>query len=168
MQYHHENVAIVTAPIAAVFAFLDDPHHLVAHMSKGSWMMGGGGIDAALDEGRGQSVGSHIKLSGRAFGLTVYLDEVVVKREVPRLKAWSTIGAHRLLVIGAYAIGFELTPRGADTSVRIYIDYDLPERNAWLGRLLGSFYARLCVDKMLNDTRREFAEPPRRLAPSAT
>jgi hypothetical protein len=161
MQFHYHNEAVIHAPLGAVFAFLDDPQHLTAHMdkAKGSWMMGGGGITATLDEGRGQRVGSHIKLNGRAFGLGVYLDEVIVQRDPPYFKRWQTVGDHRLLVIGDYVLGFELSSQGNGTRANIYIDYDYPKRNAWLGYLLGAFYARLCVDKMLNDTRQAFASP---------
>ena len=156
MQFHHDNVADIAAPMSAVFGFLDDPQHLTAHMGKGSWMMGGGGMTTAVDEGRGQAPGSHIRLSGTAFGLSVYLDEVIEKREPGRSKRWRTVGPNRLLVIGDYAMGFELTPRGEHTQARVYIDYDLPRQQAWLGKLLGSYYARLCVDKMLRDAQAHF------------
>jgi hypothetical protein len=156
MQHRYENQAFVAAPASAVFAFLDDPSHLTSHMSKSSWMMGGGAMSTTTDEGKGQSIGSHIRLNGRAFGLSVYLDEVISRREPPRLKEWRTVGPHRLLVVGDYIMGFELKAFGQQTQIKIYIDYDLPQRHAWLGKLLGSFYARLCVDKMLRDARRYF------------
>ena len=39
---HFEASAFVTAPVDSVFAYVDDPAQLSAHMGKSSWMMGGG------------------------------------------------------------------------------------------------------------------------------
>jgi hypothetical protein len=117
----------------------------------------------SADEGGGQKVGSHIRLDGTAFGLRVFLDEVVTKREPPLEKQWQTVGAHRLLVIGDYTMGLNLEPAGVHSKLRIFIDYDLPRENAWLGTLFAGLYAKWCVGMMLNDARAHFAHAePRR------
>ena len=40
--------------------------------------------------------------------------------------------------------GFEITPAGNGSWLRVFIDYTLPERapTRWLGRLFGRYYAR--------------------------
>lgn len=73
--------------------------------------MGGGRMETMVDEGRGQKIGSHIRLSGKAFGISVALDEVVTRYEPPRFKTWETVGTPKLLVIGHYRMGIEITPR---------------------------------------------------------
>lgn len=115
-------------------------------------MIGGGRMTTSIDEGNGQKVGSHIQMSGRVVGVTLFLDEVVTRREPPRLKVWKTVGNLKLLVIGHYEMGFELEPQGKQSWLRVYIDYDLPTKSAWLGRLLGGTYARWCVQQMIRDT----------------
>ena len=125
--HHHEETTVIAASPAEVFAYLDDPTRLARHMGKSSWIMGGGRMDVSVDEGEGQKVGSHIRLDGTAFGLRVFLDEVVTKREPPLEKQWQTVGAQRLLVIGDYTMGLNLEPAGVHSKLRIFIDYDLPE-----------------------------------------
>jgi carbon monoxide dehydrogenase subunit G len=156
---HHEETTTVMATPADVFAYLDDPARLTSHMGKSSWMMGGGRMDVSVDQGKGQTTGSHIRLDGTAFGLRVFLDEVVTKREPPFEKQWQTAGAHRLLVIGDYTMGLKVEPAGAQSKLRIFIHYELPRENAWLGTLFAGFYAKSCVGMMLNDARAHFAEP---------
>lgn len=118
--------------------------------------MGGGKMDVSVDEGRGQQVGSHIRLSGVAFGITLFLDEVVTRHEPPRIKTWETVGDLKLLVIGHYGMGIEIIPQGPDTSMCVFIDYSMPDKNVWLGRLFGRMYAKWCVAQMLNGAREYF------------
>lgn len=154
---HAEASARINAPIERVFAYLNDHARLSSHMSQSSWMMGGGRMDVSVDEGRGQRVGSHIRLSGKAFGLPIQLDEVVTRYEPPRIKAWETVGAPQLWVIGYYRMQVELTPDAEHALLRVAIDYDLPSRRIWLGRLFGRTYARWCVQQMLHDARKHFS-----------
>jgi hypothetical protein len=165
---HRERDQFVAAAPEEVFAFVDDHARFSSHMSESSWMMGGGRMSVELDEARGQAEGSHIRLSGRVFGVRLYLDEVVTRRTPPTDKVWATVGAPRLLVIGAYEMGVQITPEDGGSHVRVFIDYELPKGWAtyWLGRLFGGFYAKWCVDQMLRGAARAF--PPGRQAPSGT
>jgi hypothetical protein len=153
----------------AVFDFLDDHQRLASHMSKRSWMMAGGRMDTILDDAHGRQVGSRIIVRGRVFGFLLSLGERVIERVPPSRKAWETEGEPRLLVVGAYRMGFELSP-GTLTAARVWIDYDLPSRGVsrWIGVLLGSWYAKWCVRRMLGDVQRTFvvsqASPDKQLA----
>ena len=164
---HHERDQFVAAAPEEVFAFVDDHARFSSHMSESSWMMGGGRMSVELDEARGQAEGSHIRLSGRVFGIRLYLDEVVTRRDPPTGKAWATVGAPRLLVIGEYEMGVRITPEAGGSRVRVLINYELPKGWAtyWLGRLFGRFYAKWCVDQMLTGAARAF--PPGRMAVAA-
>ena len=142
-----------------VFALIDDHERLASHMTQSSWRMGGGRMKTILDEGRGQRVGSHIRVSGHVLGLELSLDEVVTEREPPIRKVWETVGAPRLLVICPYRIGFEVTPRESGSLLRVFIDYALPSPWAerWLGRAFGGYYAHWCTQSMVTDAVRQFA-----------
>lgn len=156
-EQHFEASALIAAPPAAVFAYIDDPARLAGHMTTSSWMMGGGSMTVQMDAARGQAPGSRITMTGRAFGLTLSLDEVIEHREPPTRKVWHTIGSPQLVVIGGYRMGCELGAGLGGTKLRVFIDYDLPARQRWLGQLLGRGYARWCTERMLQDTRSHFA-----------
>jgi hypothetical protein len=158
MSRHREASAAIPAAAEALFEWLDDPARLGGHMSESSPMMGGGRMGYIFDAARGQSVGSVIRMDGQAFGLSLSLEEVVVERTPPRRKVWRTIGHPRLIIIGAYEMGFEITPQDdLKAELRIWIDYELPERG--LGRRtprLAGLYARWCVRQMVADAARHF------------
>jgi hypothetical protein len=86
MERNYERTLVISATIHDVFAFVDDHSKLSSHMGQSSWMMGGGRMSTEVDAGEGRAVGSHIRLAGRVFGLRVFLDEVVVKRDPPQAK----------------------------------------------------------------------------------
>src|SRR3989344_5777268 len=155
---HYEDSMLIPAPAEELFAYIDDHTRFSSHMSQSSWMMGGGHMDVSVDEGRGQKAGSHIRLSGTAFGIKLFLDEVVMPHEPPRIKTWETVGNLKLLVVGHYRMGIEITPRGPGSLMRVYIDYDLPTPNAWLGRLFGGMYATWCVGQMIKGAEGQFKE----------
>ena len=154
MQHYDESKQIAASP-SEIFALIDDHARLSSHMSKPSWMTGGGRMEVTVDEGHGQKVGSHIKLSGKAFGVDVYLDEVVTLHERPRRKAWETVGEPRLIIVGKYAMAFDIAPRGAGSILNVSIDYEVPQ--TLLGRLFAASYARWCVRRMLGDAADHFA-----------
>ena len=157
---HEEHSAPINASAERVFDQLDDQTRLTEHMSKRSWKMGWGKMETVLDAQQGRSVGSHIVLRGRVFGIRLYLDEVVTVREPPLTKTWETIGEPRLLVIGPYRMGFDLTPNDTTAQLRVAIDYDLPTKgiSRVLGRLFGRSYAQWCTRQMVRDAQHSFAK----------
>ncbi len=158
LPFHCESSGLVKSPVAQVFAHIDDPMRLSSHMAESSWKLGGGRMETELDEGRGQKVGSRIRLSGRVFGVTLSVEEIVVERNAPHRKVWATTGAPKLLVIGDYRMGFELKPQGKGSMLRVFIDYALPQRipARWLGRLFGRYYAKWCTQQMADDAVKHF------------
>ena len=158
LTHHFEEVRETAAAPDALFARLDDPASLASHMTGSSWMMGGGRMAFLLDEQHGKAIGSHIIMTGSAFGLSLRVDEVVVEHEPPHRKRWRTVGAQQLLIIGGYEMGFEIEPLPSGSRLRVWIDYALP--GSFPGRLLGTlfagFYARWCVDRMVGDAARTF------------
>ena len=116
-------------------------------------------MQTELDEGRGQKIGSRIRIAGRVFGIELSVEETVTERNPPHRKVWETNGAPRLLVIGHYRMGFELSPHGDGSMLRVFIAYALPERvpARWLGRLFGGYYASWCTQQMVDDAVKHFA-----------
>ena len=159
LSLHYEAHGRVAAPAAEVFAHLDDHKRLGSHMSKSSWQMGGGSMQFELDDKQGQAIGSRIRLSGRILGTSLSVDEVVTEREPPARKVWETTGTPNLMVIGPYRLGFEVRPDADRSTVRIFIDYSLPQTGSArvLGRLFGGWYAKWCVRQMLDDVTAHFA-----------
>jgi len=150
---HYEESVLIRGPAEQVFSYVDDHSRFSAHMSQSSWMMGGGRMKIEVDEGRGQAVGSHIRLSGRVLGINLSVDELVMNREPPRRKMWETVGTPKLLVIGNYRMGLEINDERDKSRLRIFIDYELPTKAStrWLGYLFGSTYAKWCVRQMIQD-----------------
>ena len=156
--FHHESSGPAHAPVEQVFAFLDDPKALAAHMGESSMMMLGSHMSINVDAGGGRVIGSKARMQGRMLGVRPSLEEVITKRQVPAMKVWETIGTPKLLVISHYRMGFELTRNGASSRVRVFIDYSLPSKppGSWLGHLLGAVYARWCTKQMVMGATRHF------------
>lgn len=153
---HDECTVFVAGFPEEVFAFADDHSKFSAHMSGSSWMMLGSKMTTATDAERGQNVGSHITMTGNVLGIQLSLDEVVVERIPPWEKAWETVGTPRLLVIGAYRMGFRVLRHDRGAVLTVFIDYDLPANLRWLGSLFGRMYARWCVKQMAVGVERHF------------
>jgi len=157
-RFHREATATLAAPVEVVFALLDDPSRIGAHMGRRSAMMAGALMRTETDARHGQAVGSVIRMTGRVLGVNLTLEEAVVERVPPRRKAWETLGEPRLLVIGRYRMGFDLAPQAGGAGLRVWIDYDLPAHGVprWLGGLLGHVYADWCVRQMVREAAQAF------------
>ena len=153
MLLHDESIGVVNAPPGVLFQHLDDPRRLAGHMSRSSAMMLGSRMTIELDETAGRAAGSKIRLVGRVVGIPIALEEVISEHMPPHRKVWQTIGTPRLLVLSHYTMGFEITPQGSVSHLRVFIDYGLPARGVprLLGRLLGPRYARWCTEQMVHD-----------------
>ncbi len=153
MPRHYEESIVVDSSPEELFVFVDNHKQFSSHMGKSSWMMGGGHMETTVDAGNGQKAGSHICMSGTAFGMKLFLDEVVTQYEPPYKKAWETVGSPELIVIGHYGMGFEIKPQNTGSTLRIFIDYELPTKNVWLGILFGDIFAKWCVHQMVEGAR---------------
>jgi hypothetical protein len=160
--HHSESAAVVPTSPENLFAFVDDHRRLSSHMSQSSWKMGGGKMEMDVDDGGGKRLGSKMRLAGRVFGIRLWVEETIVDREPPFSKAWETTGQPRLLVIGDYRMGFNITPQGNGALLRVFIEYTLPFSVPayWLGRLLGKYYARWCTRQMVDDAVKHFTMMP--------
>ncbi len=131
-------------------------------MSNASWMMMGSKMDISTDNKHGKEIGSHIYLKGSILGIRLSIDEVVTEHKPPLTKSWKTVKVKNLFVVGHYSMKLEIFPQEQHSLFRVSIDYTLPDKNRWLGLLLGDWYARWCVQQMINDTRDYFLKNERR------
>jgi hypothetical protein len=156
---HFETSGFVPVAPVEIFEHLDDHTQLTAHMSGSSWMMGGGKMETSFDGQAGKSIGSRIGLTGRVFGVELSVEEVITEREPPYRKTWETVGTPKLLVIEHYRLGFDITPKGVGSMLRVSIDYALPRKGLTRlgGLFLGAYYAKWCARQMLADTLARFA-----------
>ncbi len=115
-------------------------------------------METWVDQDNGQKVGSHIRMSGTAFGIRLSLDEVVTRYEPSLAKTWQTVGNPKLIVIGRYQMGIEITPQGNESRLRVFIDYKMPQKHTWLGKLFGNMYARWCVKQMIQGSYQYFSK----------
>jgi hypothetical protein len=80
-------------------------------------MMLGSRMDFHADAGGTRSVGSRFGFTGTIVGIPLAVEEIVVEREPPRTKSWSTVGERKLWVIehspppikGRYSRGSSIT-----------------------------------------------------------
>lgn len=158
LPFHFDSCARLDASAETIFSHLDDQKRLSAHMNQSSWMMAGSRMSIELDALQGRATGSKIRLSGRVLGIPLALEEVVTEYNPPLRKVWETVGTPRLLVIGHYRMGLEITPQGSCSELRIFIDYALRESAParWLGKMFGSLYARWCTRRMVTDAEKHF------------
>lgn len=156
MPLHEEVVVELPADQERVFDFLDDPSNIAGHMAQRSWMTVGGRMAMHVDAGGGRAVGSRMRLEGRVLGMPLSVNTVVVERDRPARKAWQTVGAPRLLVIGPYRMSLDVRPAGTRTRVVIGIDYAAPEPRGIAPQGVTRAYARWCVARMAADATRAF------------
>ena len=158
--FHQRSEVDIDADVGSVFAFLDDHRRLAGHMQKPSLWMAGATMKVETDELLGQAVGSLIRMSGRVLGLTLAVEEVVTERVPPWRKTWETRGVPRLLVVGAYRMGFVVSPRDSRSRLGVFIDYQLPAEglSRGVGLIAGRTYASWCTRQMATDAAAALAE----------
>jgi len=152
---HFEESSFVGAPAQIVYDYIDDHSRFYSHVIKFSRILGGR-MNLRLDDSGGRSVGSRIRLSGKFLGKSLSLEEVITRREPPRVKAWETVGVPKFLVVGQYQMSIRIEPSGNGSILRVAIDYDPPANSGWLRLLFSRFYMKLCAKEMVKATRGHF------------
>ena len=155
---HYEESLSIPAEPKEIYTFANDHKNFSSHMNKSTLMMGGASMETEVDEGKGQKIGSHIKMQGKVFGFNLFLDEVITKYTPPYRKEWETVGEINLLVIDHYKLGFDITPEQKHSVIKVFIDYKLPKSKfgLLLGFLFGGIYAKWCVRQMIKGVDEHF------------
>lgn len=156
---HYAATAVIAASQQTVFDHLDDHKRLASHMTQPSGIMAGARFSFSMDSAKGKAVGSRIAMSGKLLGFNMFVAETVVERDPPNRKVWQTDPEPKLLIIGNYRMGFEVSPRKAGSLLCVFIDYDLPAMPvATLLEPLTGFYAKWCVNRMAADAQSYFCK----------
>lgn len=160
MLRHYEESVFVPASPQDIFSYADNFHNFSSHMNKSSWMMGGGKMETKTDDGKGQRIGSHVRMGGKVFGVSLSLDEAITIHEPPIYKEWQTVEKINLLVIDHYKLGFKIKAEKDGSKMTVFIDYNLPQSaKTWLlGLFLGDMYAKWCVQQMINGVKNHFVK----------
>lgn len=148
---HEESSALIGALPEVLFAQLDDPARLGRHMAKPSLMMLGGAMTYELDDAKGQAVGSRIRMSGRAAGIEVFVEERVTARDPPWRKTWETVGRPRLVVMDWYRMGFTLSAEAKGTRLVAFIDFRPSGWPPLVAQPIARAYAGWCLSQILRD-----------------
>lgn len=156
MTCHEERKALIAAPPAVLFDYLDDPARFGRHMTKPSLMMMGGSMSYALDSAGGRALGSKITMTGSMLGLKLAVDEVVITHAPPREKVWATVGSPRLIVLRGYRMGFRIAQHERGSNLVSFIDYAPSPGLGWLARA----YARWCIARIIRDAETNFDTQP--------
>jgi len=152
---HEERSTLIGASPEVIFARLDDPARLGRHMAKPSLMMLGGAMTYELDKAKGQAVGSLIRMSGRAAGIKLSVEERVTERDPPWRKTWETVDRPRLAVMDWYRMGFTLSSEAEGTRLVAFIDYRPSGWPLLVGLPIARAYAGWCLGQILRDAELE-------------
>lgn len=94
--FHNETAVLAHAPADLVFAYLDDPKSLAAHMGESSIMRMGSRLSMDVDAAGGRMIGSKVGMQGSMIGIPISLEEMITWRHVPGKNVWETIGTQKL------------------------------------------------------------------------
>lgn len=152
-------VILVSASPEQVFAFLDDPRKVGAHMQGG-----GMGVKLRLEtlSENFTGVGATHRWHGKAVGLKIDYTTVVEKWTMNKERASHTIGIPRMVIMSGFNMRWTLVPGNGGTRIEIDFEYSLPK--SWvgraLGRLLGRRYGDWCLNMILADAVRALGGVP--------
>lgn len=160
---HYEESIFIPAPVQAVFDYADNHANYYSHVIKFA-RIAGGRMDLQMDERNGQSVGSHIRLSGKVLGKSLSLEEVVTRREPPHTKTWETVGIPNFLIVGQYQYNVQIEPQANGSRLSVSFDFSPPQASGWLRLWFSRVYSRLCAREMVKVARDYFyAASPKRM-----
>ena len=127
-------------------------------MNKSSWMMAGSKMEIETDLDSGRKIGSEIILKGKMMGVSLFVKERICSRNPPYSKSWETVGPQKMIILDQYRMGFEITPDGSKTKLRVFIDYSIPSSGVShiLGKISAHFYAKWCTEMMVRDAKDAF------------
>ena len=151
----YEEGVLVPAGVQDVFDYVDDHFKYYSHVIKFARIVGGR-MALQADDGGGRSVGSHIRLSGSVLGAALSLEEVVTRREPPRIKEWETVGVPKFLIVGQYRYRVDIEPQDGGSLLKVSFDFSPPGSAGRVRLFLSRRYARTCAREMARITRDHF------------
>lgn len=154
---HYRESIVIPATVQDVFDYVDDQAKYYSHV-LGFTRLLGGTMDLQADQGHGQAIDSHIRLTGKVLGASLSLEEKVTQREPPHSKSWETVGTPSFLIVGHYRYGVHVRPLGGGAVLDISFDFSPPTGSGPVRLLLSRIYGRICAREMATSTRNHFTK----------
>ena len=151
--------AIIPAEPDNVFDFMDDYSKTGMHMTESSTMMMGSKLKLEQLSPNAIGVGATYRWFGKMMGMTIDFTQTVSQWVQGVEKEWKTNGDAKIIIMGWYRMYWKLKPVDGGTLATIGIDYTAPPQ--WYFKVLsfffGGVYSRWCLNSMLRDTKKAFA-----------
>jgi len=138
-----------------VFDALDDLSVTGMHMTQSSMAMMGGKMHLEFLSKHIRGLYTRYRWTGKALWMNLDFTVEVTKWVDGKEKIWKTVGPANLIIYRWFQMRLKVSPTAGDSSIAtLSITYKKP-RGMLLQLvcfLLGDWYAKWCLNKMLNDT----------------
>lgn len=152
---HYQESLFIPASVEDVFDYADEHANYYSHVIKFARLLGGR-MNLEMDEGRGKSVGSRIRVSGKILGKSLSLEEVITSRQAPFGKAWESVGNPAFLIVGQYRYEIQIKRQASGSMLSVVFDSNPPEASGWLRQWFSQVYSKACAREMAKSTRNYF------------
>jgi hypothetical protein len=156
-----ESIEIKAQP-SEVFKHVDNINNTGTHMSKSNMPMMGGSLKTEILSKNEIGPGATYRMYGKVMGMDIDFTETVTKWIENQERVWETIGDPKLLIMGGYAMNFNVRPSNWGTRLTFGIKYSYPKSAFWkfIAFLLGDWYAKWCLKNMAKDVKRALEKKP--------
>lgn len=150
-----ERIIEITGKPDSVFAFMDDIRNTGKHMTETSNAMMGNKLGIQWLSENKVGLGTKYRWTGKVVGMKMDFTVKVSKWIEGKEKVWGTTGDAKMIVIDWFEMYLVTTPNeNGKTYARLGIYYTR-HKGLW-GFLLGKWYSKWCVKRMLKDTKKHF------------
>lgn len=150
------------APADVVFDRLDDLGVTGMHMTKSSIPMMGGKMDLQFLSSQKRGLNTRYRWTGKVMWMPIDFVVEVTKWVPGKEKSWETVGPAKLIIYSWFKMNLKASPRqGNSSKALLTITYEKPRQvlPRFLCFLLGDWYAKWCINNMLDDTRKIITKP---------
>jgi hypothetical protein len=154
-QHSVQEIVLLRALPARVFAWIDDPANTGLHMSRPSFAMLGGALRVEQLSRNSTGVGATYRSWGHVLGVPIDFTTTCTAWLPGREKVLQTTGESRLVVIRDFRMTSTMTPLDGGTRLALALAYNPPAGTfgRLLGRALAAPYVRWCLRRMAHDAR---------------
>jgi hypothetical protein len=142
-----------------VFACIDDLGVAGMHMTKSSMPMMGGKMDVEFLTAYKSGLHTRYRWTGKVLWWELDFTVEVTKWIKGKEKTWETIGPAKMIIYSWFQMNLKVEQGLHESIAYLSISYNKPKGifNRILCVLVGPWYAKWCLDNMLNDTEKEIA-----------
>lgn len=149
-----EKIKIYNAWPNAIFDCLDDLGVTGMHMTESSMPMMGGKMDLQFLSSHKTGLGTRYRWTGKVMWWQLDFTVEVTKWIGGKEKIWKTTGPAQLIIYSWFQMNLKVWENQEDSLAQLSISYEKP--NGFFYKLLcilvGDWYCRWCLNKILTDT----------------